>query len=71
MRATLVIDDDVLDRAKLVAGRLRSPFRKVVNEALRLGLQTIENGSKKCPYEPTFTIQNPTKMSANRLSAAK
>ena len=51
MRATLVIDDDVLDRAKLVAGRLRSPFRRVVNEALRLGLQTIENGSKKRPYE--------------------
>ena len=38
MRTTLTIDDDVLDRARAVAERLDTPFRQVVNEALRAGL---------------------------------
>lgn len=43
MRTTLTIDDDVLDKAKAVATRLRAPFRRVVNEALRNGLQMVED----------------------------
>ncbi len=43
MRTTLIIDDDVLDKAKAVAAKLRAPFRRVVNEALRTGLQMVEN----------------------------
>ena len=42
MRTTLVIDDDVLDKAKAVAAKLHTPFRVVVNEALRAGLQKVE-----------------------------
>ncbi len=42
MRTTLVIDDDVLDKARAVAAKLRAPFRRVVNEALRAGLQTMK-----------------------------
>jgi len=42
MRTTLNIDDDVIDKAKAVATKLRVPFRRVVNEALRTGLQTVE-----------------------------
>jgi len=50
MRTTLVIDDDVLDRARSVAVRLHEPFRRVVNEALRAGLQTVEEPARCRPY---------------------
>jgi len=43
MRTTLTIDDDLLDKAKSVAAKLRAPFRRVVNEALRTGLQMVED----------------------------
>jgi hypothetical protein len=42
MRTTLTIDDDILDKAKSVAVKLHAPFRRVINEALRAGLQTVE-----------------------------
>ena len=50
MRTTLTIEDDVLDRAKSVATRLHAPFRKVVNEALRAGLETVEAPAKRRSY---------------------
>lgn len=50
MRTTLVIDDDVLDRARTVAGKLNRPFRRAVNEALRAGLETVEEPAKCRPY---------------------
>jgi hypothetical protein len=50
MRTTLVIDDDVLDRARTVAGKLHAPFRQVVNEALRAGLQAVEAPANRRPY---------------------
>jgi len=43
MRTTLTIDDDLLDKAKALAAKLRAPFRRVVNEALRTGLQVVED----------------------------
>lgn len=42
MRTTLTLDDDVLDKARKVSERLRCPFRRVVNEALRVGLRAVE-----------------------------
>ena len=50
MRTTLTIDDDVLERARSVAERLRTPFRHVVNEALRAGLTTVEAPARSRPY---------------------
>lgn len=50
MRTTLAIDDDVLDRARQLAGRLRTPFRCVVNEALRAGLSIAEKPALTRPY---------------------
>jgi len=50
MRTTLTLDDDVLDKAKAVAAKLRTPFRRVVNEALRSGLQTVGNPPKTKVY---------------------
>lgn len=50
MRTTLNIEGDVLDRARAVAKRLRSPFRRVVNEVLRAGLQAVEKPAQARPY---------------------
>lgn len=50
MRTTLNLDDDVLDKAKAVAERLHVPFRQVVNEALRVGLKSVEVPAKSRSY---------------------
>ncbi len=50
MRTTLTLDDDVLERARFLARRLQTPFRRIVNEALRAGLRTIEEPPKVRPY---------------------
>lgn len=51
MRTTLTIDDDVLDKARSVAARRHAPFRLVVNEALRAGLQAAEKSAESRPYQ--------------------
>jgi predicted transcriptional regulator len=50
MRTTITIDDDVLDKARSLAGRLHTPFQHVVNEALRAGLSAVEKPVQKQPY---------------------
>jgi hypothetical protein len=51
MRTTITLDDDVLDKAKSVAAKFRKPFRQVINEALRTGLQAVEAPSRSRPYK--------------------
>ena len=50
MRTTLVLHDDVIERARAVAAKLRKPFKAVVNEALRAGLDLVERPAKQRPY---------------------
>ena len=50
MRTTLTIEDDVLGKAQSIATRLHIPFRKVINEALRAGLETVASPAKSMPY---------------------
>jgi hypothetical protein len=51
MRITISIDDDVLDRARGIAAKLRRPLRTIVNEALRAGLDQLEQPAKQRPYK--------------------
>jgi hypothetical protein len=51
MRTTLSIDDDVIERARALAAKLRRPFRTIRNEALRAGLDQMEQPAKQRPYE--------------------
>lgn len=51
MRTTLIINDDVLDRARTIAAKLRKPFKTVVNEALRAGLDQVEKPARQRPYK--------------------
>ena len=50
MRTTLTIEQDVLDRARDVADRLRRPLRRVINDALRIGLDEVEKPAVRKPY---------------------
>ncbi len=50
MRTTINIEDDVLERARALAEELHSPFRRIVNEALRAGLQEVEKPGRARPY---------------------
>ena len=45
-----MLDEDVLERARAVAAHLRVPFKRVVNEALRLGLKEVEKPAKQRRY---------------------
>ena len=51
MRTTLTIDDDVLERARELAAKMRTPFKAVINEALRAGLDRVEQSAKRRPYK--------------------
>jgi hypothetical protein len=53
MRTTLALDEDVLEKARAVASRLKIPFKKVVNEALREGLNAVEKPPKTRRYRTT------------------
>ena len=50
MRTTLTLEEDVADRTRALARKLRKPFKTVVNEALRLGLEQVEKPEKQRPY---------------------
>jgi len=51
MRTTLNPHDDVMERARALAAELETPFKTVVNEALRVGLEQVERPAKQQPYE--------------------
>jgi hypothetical protein len=51
MRTTLTIEDDVLERARALAAERHTPFRQVVNEALRAGLRAVKKPARARPYQ--------------------
>jgi antitoxin component of RelBE/YafQ-DinJ toxin-antitoxin module len=51
MRTTLSIDDDVLEQARAAAAKLSIPFKTIVNEALRTGLDQVEQPAKQRRYK--------------------
>jgi len=50
MRTTLTLDEDVAQRTKVLATKLKKPFKVVLNEALRKGLVQIEKPQKRREY---------------------
>ena len=50
MGTTITIDNDVLERARAISAKLRTPFKTVINEALRAGLDHIPQPAKRGPY---------------------
>jgi hypothetical protein len=50
MRTTLTLDEDVAQRTKKLAAKLKKPFKFVLNEALRKGLDQVEKPQKRRDY---------------------
>lgn len=50
MRTTLTLDPDVDAKAKAGAARLGQPLKKVINAALRIGLDQVLNPLPAKPY---------------------
>lgn len=52
VRTTLTIDDAISERLKADAAAMGKPFREIVNEALRLGLDALESRARPAvPYQ--------------------
>jgi hypothetical protein len=51
MRTTINIDNDVLERARAISTKLRTPFKTVINEALRAGLDHVQQPPKCGRYK--------------------
>ncbi|HAV65261.1 MAG TPA: DUF2191 domain-containing protein [Verrucomicrobiales bacterium] len=50
MRTTLTLDPDVAAKARRGASKLRKPFKEVINEALRIGLDQVLAPPAAKPY---------------------
>jgi len=50
MRTTLTLDPDVAAKAKQGAAKLGKPFKEIVNDALRIGLDKIMRPPPCKPY---------------------
>ena len=50
MRTTLTLDEDVSQRAREIAAKKKKPFKAVINDALRKGLDQMEKPLKSRPY---------------------
>lgn len=51
MRTTITIDNDVLERARAISAKLHTPFKTVINEALRAGLDHVQQPAKRGRYK--------------------
>ncbi len=51
MRTTITIDDDVIERARSISKKMGTPFKTVINKALRKGLSKVEQQAKQRAYK--------------------
>lgn len=51
MRTTINLDHDVIERARAISADLGEPFKTVINRALRIGLDHVEEPAVCQPYE--------------------
>lgn len=67
MRTTLVIDDHVMRELKDKAHRTGQPLKRVVNDALRLGLAQLQRPSRKRPYRvKTYSMGYPPRVNLDK-----
>lgn len=50
MRTTIVLDEDVLDTARMLKEKLGIPFKAVINKALRIGLGKVAEPTRQRLY---------------------
>ena len=60
MRTTLTISDELMDRLKREARRSRRPFKAVVDDALRLGVDRLRPPARRRAFrQRTFRLGFP------------
>jgi hypothetical protein len=60
MRTTLTIDDDLIRELRQKANEAGSPFKEIVNRALRAGLKEMDIPKPSKPYKcKTFSLGYP------------
>jgi hypothetical protein len=60
MRTTVTISDELLDRLRREARRSRRPFKVVLNEALRLGVDRLSPPPRRRAFrQRTFRMGHP------------
>jgi hypothetical protein len=70
MRTTLTIDDDLMKALKAAAHRDGVPLKRLVNQALRKGLDALEGSAPGKPYRcPTFALGEPTAWNLDKALA--
>jgi len=57
MRTTLTIDNNLFDRERTLSENLHTPFRRVVNDALRAGMEAVEEPSKMILVDANLLFQ--------------
>ena len=50
MKTTLTLDEDVAQKTRELAAKLKKPFKVVLNEALRKGLEEVEKPVRRQQY---------------------
>jgi hypothetical protein len=67
MRTTITIEDDLLRELRQKAHETGSPFKEVVNKALRAGLKSTGKKNASKPYKcKSFSLGYPPKADINR-----
>ena len=67
MRTTLTIDDDLAKQLKEKAYKTGSPFKSVVNSAIRAGLGQIDKPRKAKAYKcKSFSLGHPPRADIDR-----
>lgn len=57
MRTTLTLDRDVADKAKAIVRQSGRPFKQIINEALRCGLEQLQAPAKRKRYRaPVYSM---------------
>ncbi len=60
MRTTLTIDDDLVRELRAKAHKTASPFKEIVNKAIRAGLENIDKPKQIKPYKcKTYSLGYP------------
>ncbi len=47
MRTTLTLDDDLLEQVKLISKKDKKPFKVLINQVIRVGLQSFGSHKQK------------------------
>jgi hypothetical protein len=70
MRTTLTLDDQLFRQLKLLAAETNSPFKDVVDRALRAGVESLRQGERARPVRiKTYRMGHPVGLDLTKAHA--